>query len=59
MQGIDLVITAFFFFGLWLFILGYSNKNLTQRPNQIFLLLAVIMLLIWGTLVIMGLGGPF
>ncbi len=59
MQGIDFVITAFFFFGLWLFILAYSNKNLTQRPNQVFLLLAVIMFLVWIALIVMGLGGPF
>lgn len=54
-----MVTTSFLIFGLCLMILAYSNKKLSQRPNQVFLLLAVIMLLIWVVLIVMDLGGPF
>ncbi|MEW6606488.1 MAG: hypothetical protein AB1414_03405 [bacterium] len=59
MQESAPVVGSFFFFGLFLLILAYSNKKLTHRPNQIFLMLGVIMLLIWVALFILEIGGPF
>jgi len=59
MQGAGFVTSVFLILGLCLMILAYSNKKLTQRPNQIFLMLGIIMLLLWGVFVILKLGGPF
>lgn len=54
-----MVTTSFLIFGLCLMILAYSNKKLSQGPNQVFLLLSIIMLLVWVTLIVIDLGGPF
>ncbi|MEW6096287.1 MAG: hypothetical protein AB1567_07155 [bacterium] len=60
MKGSGFVTTAFLILGLCLMILAYSNKKLTQRPNQVFLMLGVIMLLLWVVLfIVIELGGPF
>jgi bacteriorhodopsin len=60
MKGAGFISTAFLVLGLCLMILAYSNKKLVQRPNQTFLMLGVIMLLLWFVMfIVIELGGPF
>ncbi|MEW6620044.1 MAG: hypothetical protein AB1422_12050 [bacterium] len=47
MVGIGAITDAFFWFALFLIILAYANPKLTQRPNQIYLMLGLLFCLMW------------